>query len=973
MAEFQREPILFDLEGINLAKPVDRLGPGEVRVAFNVRNYGPGRIQGRQGLELVSLSGTTGDPINSLYAWDDPIPNPSEFPNNYSARARLAGSGTALIGAKHATNPTAYQTIDTGFSGNPLSYVTSSSEFSQRPWTFIGDSEKIMKTASDFFPWQWGISPPNFAPTIAIDVPFADGPDIGASPNPYIYAFRARGETFVRSGARSALGPAVRIVNGLSPSSAPGAAVPPSSIRVTLPQLHPDPQVRYLDVYRFGGSLPEWIYVGTIQNVNPGTESFIDYNSDADIAGNDRADLDDNQPFQSVNTPFVATGTFALIGGAGSGTQLTITGGLETFLPYNATGFDPYMQAGNLVLAPNGQVFTMYRSPDSTTTVELLEDVTGGPFTDAFFILAPEVARRALPCIWGPFGGGLTGTFIFACGDAYRPGSLYWTEGNNPESHPGSNTLEITSPAEPLMNGCIYNGNNFVFSTKRAWVVYPTLGQVSDFSAIEIPNSKGLYARWGLCVTPHGIVFIGKDGIYLTTGGQPQSLTDETLYPLFPQESQNEASGQTVIDGLNGVTFASPDFTLPNDMRLTYGDGMLYFDYVDTEGTRRSLVYGFEQKKPGWISRDTYTPEITCRYFEQLHSESDETASWNKVVMGSTDGRVFQYGSYADNEEPILGHVRTGATDAQDPRPRKLWGDIELDLDAQCDTFDVMAGFDNYSFLSELSTTGTNLTGRHRAISDINSGQGQYGYNIGLDIQWSVTTSQPILYFWIPTRVDKPELTSLRVTDWEDGGYAGAKFVQGFILECDTLNVARTVVIQSDGGVSQQSFTVQASNQQQLAFSFTTPFISHLLRMWPQDANFWRTFKVRWIYEPAPELVGEWITQETTHDLPGYFFHRDGLVPVISSAAVTLSVVVNGNPASPFTYTVPSTSSLYLKQYVPLQAMKARAVQYKFTSSAGFRLFQRDLEFRVKAWGTDGPFQVVRPAGDLSRINGARI
>src|SRR6185436_9187954 len=132
------------------------------------------------------------------------------------------------------------------------------SEFTLRPWTFVGDFDKTIKTASDRSSWQWGIAPPNFAPDIAIDGGNTDGPDIGSSPNPYIYAFRARAGAFVRSAARSNLGPGVRLVNGLSPSSAAGASIPPSNIRISVTQQHPDPQVLHLDVYRFGGSLPEW-------------------------------------------------------------------------------------------------------------------------------------------------------------------------------------------------------------------------------------------------------------------------------------------------------------------------------------------------------------------------------------------------------------------------------------------------------------------------------------------------------------------------------------------------------------------------------------------------------------------------------------------------------------------------------------------------------------------------------------------
>lgn len=963
MADFERNAQLFDVRGICLSKPVDRLAPNEYRLLDNVRPYGEGRLQGRQGITLVSLSGTTGDPAHSVFSFEDPIPSPTQFPGAFIRRVRLLGSGTELLAARDATDPVAFAPVTynpDGYSGRPMTFAVASSQYSQRPWAFVGDFNKLVKVNSAVQAWQTGVAPPNFAPTIALGAVNPDGPNVGDSPNPYIYAFRARTDPLVVTGAVSNLGPAVRMVNGLSPAG--------QNIEITLPQAHPDPQVGYIDVFRWGGSLPVWLYIGTTPNIaaNVITDSF----PDSAIANGQQAELNDNQPFLSVDIGQQGTATITALG-PGLGALMTITAG-DLLRPYDAAGTDPYYLAGNQV-SIGGQLFTFYRSPDTTTTVELLEDPVGAPFSDFFLIPNPEMARQALPCIWGPFGGGLTGTFIFACGDALRPGAIYWTKGNNPESHPGTNVLDITSGSEPLMNGCLYNGNCYVFSTRRCWSMYPTLGQVSDFSAIEIPNSKGIFARWGICVTPYGICFVSKDGIYLTTGGEPVSLTDRDLYPLFPQESQGDDSGFPEIDGLEGVTFNPPDFDEPDSFRLAYGDGFLYFTYLDTGGVYRTLVYGFEQREPGWVSRDTYTPEVTLQFYENFH---DETAgsSWAKVLMGSLDGRVFEIGGNADNEAAIAGHIRTGSYDTGDPRPRKLWGDVELDLDATCDTLDVKAGFDNFSYLSTLSATGTNITGRRRLLSDINAGLGQYAYNLGMDISWSVIDSQPVLYFWTPTHVHKVELTATRVTDWDDAGYPGSKFVQGFTLRADTLNVTRQIAVLSDGGVIQQVFSVLHPNEQEVTYWFTTPFISSLLRLAPQDAQFWRMLGVTWIWEPSPNLAAVWTTQNTTHDLPGYFSHRDFLPALISfNDPVILTCTINGDANSPYSYTIPAGLGLYRKFYLPLQPMKGREVQYSLTSICPFRLFLKDCEVRVKAWGQGGPYVSKRPFGDISREIGARI
>ncbi len=982
MADFQRATHLFDFDGQNYSAPIDRLPQKRARLLYNTRKYGLNRLQSRQGIQPESANAVVAAGPHSLFSWNDPIPDPTAFPGSFQPHNRLMGVSTDIAWAGGAIPPGFFTILDTGYSGFPMTFVVAGSDFSPRPWTFLGDFSKTRKISSAGTDFHMGVAPPNFAPTAAILAPLPTGPDIGTTNLPYVYRFRARCDTQVNTGAVSNLGPPIRDVNGLSPSSAPGAGTPPSSILVTVPTAHPDPQVRWLDVYRYGGSLPVWTYIGTIGNVAGFT--LYDGFADLDIASNPVAEFNDNQPFLTVGTSIVGTCNVTPLG-TGLGCTVTIVTG-DTFKPYDATGDNPFYPLGNQI-AISGTNFTFYASPTSTTVVEILEDspaITGGDFV----MNTPEIMHQPLPCMWGPFGGGLTGIFIFACGDALRSGAIYWTKGNQPESHPGANVLDITSASEPLMNGVLYNGNPFVFSTDRMFALYPTLGQVSDFSALEIPNSRGLFARWGLCVTPWGMAFIAKDGIYLTAGGSPTSLTDEDLYPFFPHESSGLDPGPDhfpFIDGIDDTPISRPDFRYPEQMRLDYGDGFLYWNYLDQSGHYRTMVGNFDVPSgrfTGWISRDTYTPEVTTRFFETVQDTTTTPGiSTTRMLLGVTTGFLATYGESmygvdTDFGNAIDGLIRTGAMDTGDPRPRKFWGDIEVDLDSKCNTIDIYVGFDNFSSLSSLATGSTNLTGRHRLIGDINAGRGQYAYNLGLYVVWASTSGQPIFYTWTPTWVPKPELTALRVTDWTDCGYMGAKFMQGFILRADTLNVARTVTVLDDSNVA-HSFTpttVQHNGEQTIAYSFNTPFISHLVRFAPSDPQFWRIEEVQWVHEPAPELVTTWETQETTFDYDSFFHHRDLYLPVVSTDVVTLVCTITGNNQSPYSYPFASTSGVYQKAYLVTQPMKGLAAKYSATSPAGFRVMQHDMSVGTKPWGSQGPYLYKQPFGGLTRMNGgARI
>jgi hypothetical protein len=143
-----------------------------------------------------------------------------------------------------------------------------------------------------------------------------------------------------------------------------------------------------------------------------------------------------------------------------------------------------------------------------------------------------------------------------------------------------------------------------------------------------------------------------------------------------------------------------------------------------------------------------------------------------------------------------------------------------------------------------------------------------------------------------------------------------------------------------------------------------------MVRFVPTDAADWRVMGVEWIGEPAPELAYVWRAQGSSHDLPGYQHVRDAFFAHQSTADVTLTVTVDGTT---YTYTIPHGAGAYVKSYVVFGPMKGRLWEWAARSGAPFRLFKKDTEVRVKAWGEAGGYSVVRPFGDEHRADGAKI
>lgn len=746
--------------------------------------------------------------------------------------------------------------------------------------------------------------------TSAILVGGTYGPDVGDLGTQLLYRYRAESAT----GAMSNPSPPMR------------GGPNPRSERVTLSlALSADSQATQLRVERFGGNLQGWHRIGSVPNT--GSPTFNDDFSDAALANAPPLELDNHQPFPTIDTP--KAGTCNVAGTSVkwvSGDTFNVSWGRGTII--NIAGLD----------------YTFYNAPASTTFLQINENAGSGSAVE-WYIKEPILLGQPLPSLWGPHP---LIDVLFGCGSVYQPGTLFWTKPGNADSAPIAFNQEVTAPSEPLVNGLMLpDGRAIVYSSQRSFAIYPALNDVSVMTVLEA-GKRGLFARRALCCGEGKIWFRAVDGIYESGGGAvSNSITDADLYVLFPH---GDTAGQTFGD------YVPPDDTLPYSQQLSYVRGWVYYDYVGTDALRHRLSYRVADKS--WWPDEPGT--------ELLMAYQEEGQSVQSVLYCGADGRLHTAGGTTDDGTAIPCQYRTGSEDGEDSRMDKQFGDVMFDF-VSVVPVTVTIGFDNYLTLLTPQSV-TNASRVSQVVLPVNTSNGQIARNIALDVAW--TGTGPKFYEWQPSLLPRVEDTFLRSTDWDDAGYMGAKFVQGCIIECDTEGVERTVEIQYDGGTVGATLSVNADGQIQVPFSFV-PFIGHKMRLAPTDSDSWRIYSVRWVYEPSPELATRWQTQPTTHDFDQYFHHDQiGLVALISTAAVTFTFTIDGVD---FAYTIPSTSGLYEKKVVELRVMKGKAVAYTLTSSAGFRLFRKDCSLNVRGWGDSGNYRTVQPFGDNSRVNGALI
>ncbi len=746
------------------------------------------------------------------------------------------------------------------------------------------------------------------------------GPDT-AGGSPLYYRFRYRNKA---TGEPSAWSPAMR------------SGVDVQRERLTLtPVFSADPQVDLIDWIRRGGALNTYRYVGTQGNSGTLTDDYpddvigsnpvvLDIGSGGD-SQNELAGFDSFQPFPVVDSP--KSGTCQV-----KGTEVTWATGDQ---------FNTNWVSGNLIVI-NNVPYTLHSSPTSVTRISLNENA--GTLTGVSFYLPDAIkAGQPLPAVWGPSGGGSTGLFLFGCDQ----GTLYWTNGNQPGLARKSNQLEVTSGSETLMNGGIYDGRPYVLSSEKMYEI--RADNQGGFETQEVANSIGVFSRWAACFGPM-IWFIGRDGqIYESEGGQPRRISED-LGVLLPHEGQPGVA----VNGIN-----PPDFTQMSALRLFFGDGMLRFTYLDTGGINRTWLR--DLSAGGWASLDTFTPEATCHYDEEgqgVHSE----------LVGGRDGRLYQVTGESDHGSAIACQYRTGAVDGGDGRSKKLFGDFYVSLDRDGATVSVQPGFDDYSVLPAPTniSTGSN---RNPHVIDVNAGAGTLARNVALDFSWSVSTGAPSLYEWQPSFVEQPEDTNKRATDWTDGGYIGAKWLQGVRIECDTGGLNRTVDVQGDNRTVIATLTINSNGQAVVPKSFT-PAVTHLMRLVPTASSSWRLWRVEWVFEPEPELVTDYITQVTGDGMANYKHWPEVEIELLSTATVIYVTVIDGVS---YAYPIDSTAGARVKRRFRLQAVKGRTIQHKLTSGAGFRLYRKDCHIFTKAWGDAGSYQSVQPFGDDHNVVGARI
>lgn len=683
------------------------------------------------------------------------------------------------------------------------------------------------------------------------------------------------------------------------------------------------------------------------------------------------------------------------------GTPGTLAAGITPVLPItpNVTlagpagpGNDPFnfrWLPGTIILlggsdpADASTAWTLYTRPTPSGLIayaSVIDPISGLPaftFPPAgtnltYEITEPALAAEPSPAIWGPTAP-TAGSFYFGL-DPLNPGDLLWSKGNNFDSAPDTNREYVTSPSEPLMNGAVTSEINMVFSTERSWLIYPNFADAiaaitgtegQQWQIMQSGTTRGLYMRYAICALGAKVAFRAKDCIAMSMGGQEEQSITDSIHNLFPHGGDiPQPVTLCAVGGSGGYTVYPPDDTKPDAQTMCMTPILIYYNYQDTTGTPRTLVYDIEAK--GWFV-DIYTPLVNCHHW---------TTEVLQLLVGGQDGTVRRL---TDDPNPPDGKLPTEkgtsvlitkAENGGDARAMKRVGDVffkaeivsggEVTLQFwQTQFTKLLAGY-------QATTLGVQPSPYYTV--DFISGLAQDVDDIGTVLTWPLG-STTTLDLWQPDWIMLPEVVQDRPSDWDDGGSPGNKYLQGMLLECDTFGQPKTFMVESDDGTFHTPVECPFTQNGQAvrSFTFNPPVTGHMFRIVSTDGVPWRFgpsggWSMQLLSQPYPESSTTYTTEFSNFGLHGYIHCYQINLAYTASQPVTVTMNTDQGPVTQ-TFPPAGNGTMPGKILLKMPRNKWKIASFTITSGGKMNIWKDLSEVWLKEWGSTGPYTIINPFG----------
>lgn len=196
-------------------------------------------------------------------------------------------------------------------------------------------------------------------------------------------------------------------------------------------------------------------------------------------------------------------------------------------------------------------------------------------------------------------------------------------------------------------------------------------------------------------------------------------------------------------------------------------------------------------------------------------------------------------------------------------------------------------------------------------------------------------------------------------TNWEDFGTKADKWIKGYLIEADTFNLAKTVVLDSVDSAGVQNLAVNSlsltNNGRGIFHHSFTKVRGRLFRLRATDANMGKLYGWQPIFDEEPLFLTRWEGQEMPFQGMAGRWHKplEAFIAIRSTGTVTWQLTAYGLAGASLNvsnYTIASTAGAKQKVRVPLNATKGLLFLPLFTAAAGFWLYKEESEVLVEDW-----------------------
>lgn len=242
-----------------------------------------------------------------------------------------------------------------------------------------------------------------------------------------------------------------------------------------------------------------------------------------------------------------------------------------------------------------------------------------------------------------------------------------------------------------------------------------------------------------------------------------------------------------------------------------------------------------------------------------------------------------------------------------------------------------------------------------------------YGYNVRLH----PTDGSTWKLYAYDLDADPAPPFSTQTSKWDDDGEISNKFLQGGVIDVDTMDTIASFDVEGDDGNTLATIAnVSTSQRSQIPFILDPAVRTHIMRIVPLTPM--RIFGVRWDYQHDAELVTYYEGQETSDDVGGYKHIREIYVAYSgASNPLTLTLTLDGSPLVGIPPLPPSAS--YVRYRILLPAKKYLARKPVLTSTSPFYLYSRDCAVMLKPWSSDGDYEELPLFGTVHRDRGVAV